>query len=106
MLALVYIRFYKAMKAQDISRETLVWRGVLQPYCAWFALVFCMIVCTFKGFRVFMKGQWNGPDFVAAYISESQVPATPNIGFVVYIIPYVGYRLFKKSPVGGIALAP
>lgn len=67
----MYLRFYKAMKVQDISRRTLVWYGRFQPYAAWFAVIFCIIVCLFKGFPVFLKGNWNGADFVANYISES-----------------------------------
>ncbi|WOO84646.1 Arginine permease CAN1 [Vanrija pseudolonga] len=86
LLAFTYCRFHKAMKAQDISRRTLVWYGRFQPYAAWFAVVFCIIVCIFQGFPVFLKGRWSGADFVASYIS-----------FVLYLIPYVGYKLFKRS---------
>lgn len=101
LLAFTYCRFHKAMKAQDISRRTLVWYGRFQPYAAWFAVVFCIIVCFFQGFPVFLKGRWSGADFVASYISGWVVRASADStpGFVLYLIPYVGYKLVMRSKV-------
>lgn len=89
LLAFTYVRFHKAMKAQDISRRTLVWYGRFQPYAAWFAVIFSSIVCLFKGFPVFLTvggRKFDGADFVASYIS-----------FVLYLVPYVGYKVLKRS---------
>ncbi|BEI87214.1 hypothetical protein CcaverHIS002_0705600 [Cutaneotrichosporon cavernicola] len=89
LLAFTYLRFYKAMQAQDISRRTLVWYGRFQPYSAWFAVIFSSIVCVFKGFPVFITyggRKFDGADFVASYIS-----------FVLYLVPYLGYKVIKRS---------
>jgi len=104
MLALVYIRFHRAMKVQDISRETLVWRGILQPYCAWFALVFSMVVCLFKGFPVFLKGKWNGANFVAAYISESH-PSDESNATRFCGVPCPVYRVPPLQEIKGMCSA-
>jgi len=42
----------------------------------------------FKGFPVFLKGRWNTSDFIAQYIS-----------FVVFLLPYVSYKLVVRSKV-------
>lgn len=69
MLCITYIRFHAAMKAQGRSRHDLHWRAKLQPYAAWTGAVFCVIVCIFKGFPVFLKGAWSTSDFFASYVS-------------------------------------
>lgn len=89
LLAVVYLRFYKAMKVQDISRRTLVWYGRFQPYTAWFAVIFSAIVCVFKGFPVFITyggRTFDVRDFIANYIS-----------FLLYLIPYVSYKVIMRS---------
>ena len=40
-----YIRFYAGMKAQGIDRKTLPFASPLQPFLAWYALVWCLVIC-------------------------------------------------------------
>ncbi|KLT42271.1 amino acid transporter-like protein [Cutaneotrichosporon oleaginosum] len=86
MLCITFICYYRAMKAQGRDRRDLYWRGVLQPFPAYFAVTFSLIVCVFKGFPVFLKGAWNASDFVAAYIS-----------FPVYVVPFVAYKIIRRT---------
>lgn len=44
-ISVTYIRFHKGMKAQGIDRKTLPYYSNLQPYAAWYAAVFCIVIC-------------------------------------------------------------
>ena len=53
-----------------MSRDTLPWKAPLQPYAAWFGLIFSSIVVVFSGFSVFLKMRWDTSSFVSNYLSE------------------------------------
>ena len=61
-ICLAYIQFHKALKAQGVDRNTLVFKSKFQPYTAWFAFTYFAIIIIFNGFNVFI-GQhhqnWN-----------------------------------------------
>jgi len=60
-----YIRFYYAMKAQGISRDSLPYKGFLpQPYAAWYGLVGTFIMAFVGGYTVFLPGKWDVPSFL------------------------------------------
>ncbi|KAI5477843.1 Dicarboxylic amino acid permease [Pseudohyphozyma bogoriensis] len=40
-------------KAQGISRDVFPYKGPLQPWAAWYALVMCIVIMFLNGFRVF-----------------------------------------------------
>ncbi|KAJ5104804.1 amino acid permease/ SLC12A domain-containing protein [Penicillium alfredii] len=82
-LSFCYIRFYAAMKAQNVSRDSLPWKAPLQPYAAWFGFIGSTIITLIAGFPVFLKGNWNSSDFVASYI-----------GIPIFIVPILGWKLF------------
>ena len=44
-ICVTYLRFYKGFKVQGFDRSTLPYAHVLQPYAAWYALVWCLVVC-------------------------------------------------------------
>ncbi|KAB8227287.1 putative amino acid permease [Aspergillus alliaceus] len=81
-LSFCYIRFYAAMKAQGIPRETLPWMAPLQPYAAWVGFIGSTIITLVAGFPVFLKGNWSSSDFVASYI-----------GIPIFIVPIIGWKL-------------
>ncbi|ODN72883.1 hypothetical protein L202_08306 [Cryptococcus amylolentus CBS 6039] len=85
-LCFTYIRFYAALKSQGISRDSLPWKSMFQPYLAWYGLLMCTIIVLFSGFPVFMKGNWNASDFVADYIS---IP--------LFFIPIAGWKIYKRT---------
>ena len=58
-VCIAYLRFHAALKAQGISRDTLVFKSPFQPYTAWVALIFFAIIIVFNGFAVFLRASWN-----------------------------------------------
>lgn len=76
------------MKAQGVSRDTLPWKAPLQPYAAWVGFIGSTIIVLVAGFPVFLKGNWSSSDFVASYI-----------GIPIFIVPIIGWKLFKRTKV-------
>lgn len=56
-IEIVYLRFYYGCKKQGIDRSELPWKGPLQPYGAWLALVGFTILLLTGGFTVFINGE-------------------------------------------------
>lgn len=61
-----YLCFYRALKAQGISRDTLPYKSILMPYAAYYGLVGTFIMTFVGGYTVFLpfEGYWNVPDFL------------------------------------------
>ncbi|OKL59914.1 hypothetical protein UA08_04912 [Talaromyces atroroseus] len=85
-LSLCYIRFYAALKAQGISRDSLPWKSPFQPYTAWVGFVGSTIIVLVSGFSVFLKGNWSGSSFVASYV-----------GIPIFIVPIIFWKVFKRT---------
>lgn len=86
VMAFTYLRFYKACQVQGLDRNTLPYRGILQPYAAYYALI-CTFVMTFVGgYAVFLKDMWDVPTFLFSYL-------------MVFIFPvlFIGWKLIKKT---------
>ena len=92
-LCVCYIRFHRGLNAQNISRDTLPWKGPFQPYAAWVGAVGSLILTLVSGFSVFLKGNWSTADFVAAYV-----------GIPIFIVPIIGWKVVKKTKVSAQAL--
>ncbi|KAH9982507.1 amino acid permease [Lactifluus volemus] len=86
-ISYTYIRFHAGMKAQGIDRQTLPFSSPLQPYAAWYAAIFCIVICVFNGWSVFLHGQWDTANFITSY-------------FPVLLFPilYIGARYWKRVP--------
>ena len=67
-VCIAYIQFHKALKAQGVDRNTLIFKSPFQPYLAWAALLFFSMIIVFNGFYVFLYGNWTISDFLTAYI--------------------------------------
>ena len=52
-ICFIYIRFYAGMKVQGMDRTKLPYYSRLQPYAAWYAMIFCFIIC-FVSLRTFI----------------------------------------------------
>ncbi|KAJ7937354.1 amino acid permease [Mycena leptocephala] len=64
-ICLTYIRFYKGMKAQGYERKHLPFASPLQPFAAWYAMIFCLVICF---------GNWVVADFVTNYLPLALFP--------------------------------
>lgn len=72
VMCFTFIRFYNACKVQGLDRDTLPYKGMLQPYAAYYGLV-CTFIMTFVGgYTVFLKGMWDVPSFLFSYLMVSQ----------------------------------
>lgn len=85
-ILIAYIQFRKALIAQNVNRDELLFKGRFQPYTAWFALVYFTIIILFNGFAVFTKGNWSVQDFITAYV-----------GIPIYVALYVFWKIFKRT---------
>ncbi|TAQ83817.1 hypothetical protein B7494_g7866 [Chlorociboria aeruginascens] len=88
-ICIAYLQFYKALQAQGVDRNTLVFKSVFQPYLAWFAIVYFIIIIIFNGFHVFVGEHhqyFNATDFLAAYI-----------GIPIFLALYGFWKIFKRT---------
>ncbi|OAL44574.1 hypothetical protein IQ07DRAFT_663419 [Pyrenochaeta sp. DS3sAY3a] len=84
-----YTRFRKALLAQNVDRDTLVFKGVWQPYTAWAAFVYFALILFFNGFQVFTKEYWGS--------EELPVLLTAYIGIPIFFFLFVFWKFFKKT---------
>lgn len=87
-ISFTYLRFYAGLKAQGIDRTNLPFASKAQPYAAWYALIFTLVICLFSGWDVFLKGKWASDAFVTNYLPLALFPFL-----------YIGARLYYKTPV-------
>ena len=89
-ICFTYLRFYAGMKAQGYDRSKLPFSSSLQPFAAWYGLVWTLLICIFSGFSTFLKGNWKVADFVTNYMALVLFPIALFIGrYVMYRIPMV-----------------
>ncbi|KAI9715363.1 MAG: hypothetical protein M1812_006008 [Candelaria pacifica] len=85
-ISIAYIQFNKALKAQGVDRNSLVFKSPFQPFLAWFSLIYFAIITLFNGFAVFIHGSWDITDFFTAYI-----------GIAIYFILLIFWKVFKRT---------
>ena len=83
-ICVAYIKFYHALQAQGIDRNTLIFKSPFQPYLAWTALIFFAMIIIFNGFAVF--NPFSITDFATAYV-----------GIPIYFILYFAWKLIKRT---------
>lgn len=57
--ALTYRHFYSALKQQNISRDTLPYKGRFQPYTSYFAMGGTLFMLLAGGYDLFLTGGWD-----------------------------------------------
>lgn len=87
-VSVAYIRFHSALRAQGISRDTLVFKSRFQPYSAWFSLSFFGVIVFFNGFYTFPSKtkKFDHKDFITAYV-----------GIPIYCGLYLFWKVFKRT---------
>lgn len=83
-ISVAYIQFNKALKAQGVDRNSLVFKSPLQPYTAWFSLTFFAIITLFNGFYVFKP--FSIDDFATSYV-----------GIPIYFVLFAFWKIFKRT---------
>ncbi|KAM0332331.1 hypothetical protein ACHAQA_002608 [Verticillium albo-atrum] len=84
-ILLSYVGFRRGMKAQGIDRSELPYRGPLQPYGAWFALILTILITFINGYNAFMP-HFKMANFITCYI-----------GVVIYLVNILGWKLLKGT---------
>ncbi|KAK7999226.1 hypothetical protein PG991_014901 [Apiospora marii] len=85
-ICFTYLRFYAGLKHHGIPRESLPYRSPLQPWLAYFAIAFCLVVAFFNGFDAFFPGKFSAKTFLPPYID---MPIFASLFF--------GYKLVKRT---------
>ncbi|KAF2019330.1 dicarboxylic amino acid permease [Aaosphaeria arxii CBS 175.79] len=80
-----YIQFTKGVKAQGISISDMPYRGPLQPYGAYFALITTALIIFFNGYNAFMPS-FRVSTFMTCYI-----------GVFVYLVNIFAWKFFYKT---------
>ncbi|EQB46376.1 amino acid permease [Colletotrichum gloeosporioides Cg-14] len=96
-----YLGFYRALKAQGISRDSLPYKAWFQPYAAWYGLIGTFIMTFVGGYTVFLPldGYWNIPDFLFSYTMVGVFPVL-YLGYKFDILRFrKRTRIFKPEEV-------
>lgn len=89
-----YLHFYKSLSRQGIDRNTLAYRGYLQPYAAWYAVCGTGIMTLILGYNVFIAGHWDLTSFFLDYVM---------VGF--FVLAFVFWKIFKRTKYVGLGSA-
>lgn len=81
-----FLCWRRALAAQGISRDSLPYKSIAQPYAAYLGLVCCLVMAFVGGYAVFLPGNWDVPTFLFSY-------------FMIGLFPvlYFGWKLVKKT---------
>ena len=71
-MCITYISFYRACKAQGLDRSQLPYTGYFQPYCAWVALVWLVVVTCIYGYTCYIP--WSVSSFFSQYTMQLFIP--------------------------------
>ncbi|KAJ7708074.1 amino acid permease-domain-containing protein, partial [Mycena rosella] len=88
IISLTCIRFYHGLKHHGIDRTKFVYWSRLQPYPAYWALCWSIIIILFNGWSVFLEGEWNTSNFIIAYIN-----------LPILRLLYVLYKVVRRSKI-------
>jgi len=83
-IVVCHLRFMSIFAARGISRDTLPFKAWGQPYLAWYALGFCVLITLTQGFAAFVP--WNTTEFFIAYIS-----------LIIFVLLYAGHKIYSRS---------
>ncbi|KAL2756519.1 hypothetical protein ACRALDRAFT_1030470 [Sodiomyces alcalophilus JCM 7366] len=86
IMAVTYVFFYRACKAQGLNRKTFPYYGYFQPYCAYIGGAWMLCVVGSFGYTVFLPGRWETLDFFSYYTMV-----------FVSIVTFTGWKLIKRT---------
>ncbi|KAI0896318.1 proline-specific permease [Annulohypoxylon nitens] len=85
-ICVTYLRFYYGLRYNGISRDSLPYKSPLQPFMAYFAICFCLIVALFNGYDAFFPGKFSAETFIPPYID---IPIFAGL--------FLGYKIIKRT---------
>ncbi|KAB8230215.1 hypothetical protein ETB97_005630 [Aspergillus alliaceus] len=84
-ISLSHLAFMRALKARDISRDTLPYKAAWQPYLTWYGLFFSILIILTQGFTAWIP-TFNVSDFFVAYICV-----------IIFVVLYAGHKLWFRT---------
>ncbi|KIM45114.1 hypothetical protein M413DRAFT_330983 [Hebeloma cylindrosporum] len=87
VLCWTYLRFFNALKVQNISRNSLPYSGPWQPYITYYAIVMNILILFFAGWNSFFP-KFNWWDFMTAYFNSFFFPTV-----------YFGCKAYFEDPI-------
>ncbi|TID18506.1 Mannose-6-phosphate isomerase [Venturia nashicola] len=89
-ICIAYLRFYKALEAQGVDRNTLVFKSVWQPYTGYCALGYFVMIIIFNGWKVFTSSAGKSNFTVTAFL-------TAYVGIPIFFGLYAFWRVLRKT---------
>lgn len=86
---LTYLHFYASLRRQGVDRNTLPYKGYLQPYAAWYALFGTFIITMVLGYNVFINGNWDTTTFFTSYTMVGFFPVAFLFWKILHRTKYV-----------------
>ncbi|OOF94433.1 hypothetical protein ASPCADRAFT_208939 [Aspergillus carbonarius ITEM 5010] len=80
-----HLAFMRALKARNISRDTLPYKAIWQPYYSWYGLFFNVLIIITQGFTSFITS-FSVTDFFIAYIS-----------LILFVVLYIGHKVYFRT---------
>ncbi|KAG9994163.1 putative amino acid permease, partial [Aureobasidium melanogenum] len=74
-----HLCFMRILAARGISRDSLPYKAMLQPWFTYYGLFFWILIIFTQGFTAFIP--WNTSNFFIAYIS-----------LILFVVLYVGHK--------------
>ncbi|RFU32755.1 hypothetical protein B7463_g3572, partial [Scytalidium lignicola] len=79
-----HISFMRALAMRNISRDTLPYKAMWQPFFAYYGLFFNILIILTQGFTAFIP--WDTTNFFIAYVS-----------LLLFIVLYVGHKVIMRT---------
>lgn len=85
-IGISHLAFMRAVRAQGISRDSLPYKAMWQPWFSWYGVFFNILIILTQGFTSFMP--WDTSNFFISYVSV-----------MLFVVLYVGHKLITRSKV-------
>ncbi|PLB46228.1 hypothetical protein P170DRAFT_467331 [Aspergillus steynii IBT 23096] len=83
---ITYLHFHAACRRQGVDRNSLPYKGLFQPYAAWYTVFGTGIMMLVLGFDLFFDGQWDTTSFFLNYTM---------IGF--FVVTFIFWKVARRS---------
>ncbi|KAJ5899421.1 hypothetical protein N7495_004165 [Penicillium taxi] len=86
IVGIAYLRFRSALKFHGLL-ESIPFKTPLQPYGAYYAIVFIALLSITNGYSIFFPGSFTASGFLVSYIV-----------FAIFFALYLGHKIWYRTP--------